>query len=305
MNLELLKMLGQIAGIGGIALGVFLLLFRDVIRKKIFPKLSQKQGYHVILIFMILSWSVAIAGVAAWVIIKTKSESASNIATRPVLTASLWKVNLDTKGSLITSKEFTGQPGGSINQLLLDDIVDWISRKLEIPADYKPQHIKVSVYIPADLSTEKPVISRKPEGPIEVLMWDTRGGGKIRIPLSVEMLRTIDGEFHLEIRVPGFGQKVVTVTRGRLFDETFDLVSTSVSVGIEQFEGEGAGISDRLAQQLSLRQGIKVTSPDILKSIREEIKMHNERIARNPQIQMPLRKLGIDYIISGSIQYRD
>jgi hypothetical protein len=29
MNFGLLKMLGQIAGIGGIALGVFLLLFRD------------------------------------------------------------------------------------------------------------------------------------------------------------------------------------------------------------------------------------------------------------------------------------
>lgn len=63
MNLELLKMLGQIAGIGGIALGVFLLLFRDVIRKRIFPKLTQKQGYYIILIFMVLSWSVAIAGV--------------------------------------------------------------------------------------------------------------------------------------------------------------------------------------------------------------------------------------------------
>jgi hypothetical protein len=37
-ELESLKQLGQIAGIGGIALGVLLLLFRDVIRKAVFPR---------------------------------------------------------------------------------------------------------------------------------------------------------------------------------------------------------------------------------------------------------------------------
>jgi hypothetical protein len=35
MDTELLKTLGQIAGIGGLVLGVFLLLFRDLIRKPI------------------------------------------------------------------------------------------------------------------------------------------------------------------------------------------------------------------------------------------------------------------------------
>jgi hypothetical protein len=94
MDLEVLQMLGQVAGIGGIALGVFLLLFRDVIRKKIFPKLTKKQGYHVILVCMILSWSVAIAGIAAWVLTTTKTEGASHKLTKPVVTASLWNINL-------------------------------------------------------------------------------------------------------------------------------------------------------------------------------------------------------------------
>jgi len=35
MNAELLKTLGQIAGIGGISLGVLFLIFRDIIQKKI------------------------------------------------------------------------------------------------------------------------------------------------------------------------------------------------------------------------------------------------------------------------------
>ncbi len=37
MEPTLFKILAQIAGIGGISLGVLLLLFRDIIRKNIFP----------------------------------------------------------------------------------------------------------------------------------------------------------------------------------------------------------------------------------------------------------------------------
>jgi hypothetical protein len=37
MDAELLKALGQVLGIGGLALGIFFLLFREVIRKSIFP----------------------------------------------------------------------------------------------------------------------------------------------------------------------------------------------------------------------------------------------------------------------------
>jgi hypothetical protein len=79
-------------------------------------------------------------------------------------------VYLDTKGGLRASQEFSGQTGSSIDQAFLDGIVDWISAVLEISADYEDQHVTLGVHIPADLSTQGPVISRKPEGPIEVLM---------------------------------------------------------------------------------------------------------------------------------------
>jgi hypothetical protein len=42
METELLKAVGQIAGLGGIALGVFLLLYRDIIREKIFPSFTKR-----------------------------------------------------------------------------------------------------------------------------------------------------------------------------------------------------------------------------------------------------------------------
>jgi len=74
MNIEILKTVGQIAGIGGIALGVFLLLFRDVIRKKIFPSLTKEQGYRILVLFLILVWSVAISGVGAWLFVEIKTQ---------------------------------------------------------------------------------------------------------------------------------------------------------------------------------------------------------------------------------------
>lgn len=42
MDAELLKTLGLVVGIGGIALGVFLLIFRDVVRRQIFGRLNKE-----------------------------------------------------------------------------------------------------------------------------------------------------------------------------------------------------------------------------------------------------------------------
>lgn len=67
MEAGLLKTLGQIAGIGGISLGVFFLLFRDLIRKKIFPQLPEPDAFKLLVLISVLVWSVALAGIGAWV----------------------------------------------------------------------------------------------------------------------------------------------------------------------------------------------------------------------------------------------
>lgn len=56
---------GKIAGIAGISLGVVLVLFREVIRKNIFPKLSKKQSFMILITFMLL-----ISGISVFSIIK-------------------------------------------------------------------------------------------------------------------------------------------------------------------------------------------------------------------------------------------
>ncbi len=67
MSIEILKVGGQIAGIGGIALGIFLILFRDIIGKTIFPQLTKQQGFRLLVLISILVWSIALAGIGAWV----------------------------------------------------------------------------------------------------------------------------------------------------------------------------------------------------------------------------------------------
>ena len=69
MNIEILKTLGAVAGIGGIALGVLLIIFRDVIRKNIFPTLGKTHAYQLLRLIIILAFSAGVLGVIAYVIL--------------------------------------------------------------------------------------------------------------------------------------------------------------------------------------------------------------------------------------------
>ena len=69
---SLLTVVGQVAGIGGLALGVLLLVFRDVIRKNIFPELAADHAYRIIQLIIVLTFSVAAIGIAAWVYVSTR-----------------------------------------------------------------------------------------------------------------------------------------------------------------------------------------------------------------------------------------
>lgn len=71
MDVSLLKVLGQIAGVAGIALGVLLIVFREVIRKNIFPNLERHQAYRIIQLIITLTFAIAVLGIGAWVYTQT------------------------------------------------------------------------------------------------------------------------------------------------------------------------------------------------------------------------------------------
>jgi hypothetical protein len=67
LEAEVIKAAGQIGGIGGIALGVMLFLFRDIIAKNIFPKLPAEKAYRLLRLITVCVWSLAVLGMGAWV----------------------------------------------------------------------------------------------------------------------------------------------------------------------------------------------------------------------------------------------
>ena len=84
MEIQLLQAVGKIAGIGGLALGVFVLLFDEVIRKNIFPMLSDDHASGLIRQFMYLTFGIAVFGIGAWTYVSVKTPSASAAPVRAV-----------------------------------------------------------------------------------------------------------------------------------------------------------------------------------------------------------------------------
>jgi len=70
VDYKILETVGRVAGIGGLALGVFVLLFRDVIRKNVFPQLTKDQAFHIIRLFLFLTFTIATLGIV-WVYVST------------------------------------------------------------------------------------------------------------------------------------------------------------------------------------------------------------------------------------------
>ncbi|MBM3484628.1 MAG: hypothetical protein FJX66_15175 [Alphaproteobacteria bacterium] len=67
MNTDILKIVGEVAGIGGIAVGVLLIIFRELIRRKIFPQLTKDQSFRMLRMIVASTFAIALLGIGAWV----------------------------------------------------------------------------------------------------------------------------------------------------------------------------------------------------------------------------------------------
>jgi hypothetical protein len=63
---EIIEIATKAAGLAGISVIVFYYLFREFIRKTIFPKLTKKQSYKLLRLFLILVFVTTIAGIVGW-----------------------------------------------------------------------------------------------------------------------------------------------------------------------------------------------------------------------------------------------
>lgn len=83
--MEILQQLGKIAGIAGIALGGFVIIFREIIRKSIFPNLSKNHGYRLLRLVIILTFSIAIIGIGAWVYLSIQENKTNEPKYDPLI----------------------------------------------------------------------------------------------------------------------------------------------------------------------------------------------------------------------------
>ena len=85
MESRILSSLGKIAGVGGIALGVFLLIYKGVLQQQLLPLagLGSAQGFAIILSLMIMTFGIAGIGLIAWLIARSVDTES------PVTTAAL------------------------------------------------------------------------------------------------------------------------------------------------------------------------------------------------------------------------
>ena len=98
MDAEVLKVVAEAAGIGGLALGVFLILFREIIRKKIFPRLPAEHAYRLLRLLSILIFLIAGLGIVAWVWVETHPRTAASAAVNTgIANTGTMKVDGDIK----------------------------------------------------------------------------------------------------------------------------------------------------------------------------------------------------------------
>jgi hypothetical protein len=64
---QVIKLMGQAAGLAGISLGVVFLLFRGPLQKSFLGKLGAKDAYRLATLIVVLAWSIGIVGIGAWI----------------------------------------------------------------------------------------------------------------------------------------------------------------------------------------------------------------------------------------------
>jgi hypothetical protein len=67
MDVQIFRTLGGVAGLAGLAIGMIVLLYREIVRKNVFPTLTKRHSYRLLRNIAILSWSIAMFGILCWV----------------------------------------------------------------------------------------------------------------------------------------------------------------------------------------------------------------------------------------------
>lgn len=119
MDYDLFKIVGVIAGIGGIALASVVYIFREVIRKEIFPQLTKGQAYQLLNRIIFLTFVIGVLGIIAYlVVIGLNRENNSSKAVNGGQMLTPAPIKADLSGTVVDHKDKPIQGA----KVMLDDI---------------------------------------------------------------------------------------------------------------------------------------------------------------------------------------
>ena len=82
-----LETFARIAGIGGVAVGVLLILFREVLRRTVFSKISPDHSFQLLRLVVVFTGIVAIGGLATWAVAARRNNDSEAAGSASRLTA--------------------------------------------------------------------------------------------------------------------------------------------------------------------------------------------------------------------------
>src|SRR5579859_1274556 len=68
MDAELLRVVGSVAGIGGLGLGIVLLLYQEVLRARVLRRLTKQQAYRLLTLVLLLVFLIALLALLAYIV---------------------------------------------------------------------------------------------------------------------------------------------------------------------------------------------------------------------------------------------
>lgn len=106
MDYDLFKIVGVVAGIGGIALASVVYIFREVIRKEIFPRLTKDQAYKLLNRIIILTFVIGVLGIIAYlVVVRLNRENTVNKTINGSQTPTPTPVKAELSGTVLDSND--------------------------------------------------------------------------------------------------------------------------------------------------------------------------------------------------------
>jgi hypothetical protein len=220
------------------------------------------------------------------------------------LAIALHAVANDVKGRQVEARQITGAATSEPPDAVVADVAKWISARLAQIYDLDRPLATFRLRVPADPGRAPVTIEKTGEAAADVKIYIAQGGRKLRVEPDPAALAAISRDFDLEITAPGYAGAVRRITWGQPLDETITLAPAPLQIGIEDFPGDPA-LGARLAEALGRNARLHIKPPTTLATLRSQIEADMALLARNPGVQMALRRsLGLDVLVSGRYDVR-